>query len=263
MAKITCDTGKQKVCIETVRTKGGVDLYAINHYELLPVTITLDFTLENLRVVGTRAKSFVLNGQGRQKLLKLQPRQNGRWSYDFRFDWSRGDITAPEGTSYKYRLPFKPGAQFQVTQSCNGQDSHKDAQRFAIDFKMPEGTPVHAARAGKVVSLKQTSDRGGPSEAYGEHANFIVIQHEDRTLGIYYHLRKNGVAVALGDRIDEGEMIGYSGNTGQSTGPHLHFAVTKATTGDHEKTLRFSFETSDGPVTCPRKGSYLRVAGER
>jgi len=60
---------------------------------------------------------------------------------------------------------------------------------------------------------------------YPLKANHILILHEDGTLGVYSHLSPNHTTVSFGQRVDAGTLIGYSGNTGYSSGPHLHFAV--------------------------------------
>ncbi|WP_425100852.1 M23 family metallopeptidase [Tropicibacter sp. S64] len=258
-AKITCDAAKQSICVEEVQRGNEIDLYLLNRFPLLPVTVTIRVQMENLRADTNSTRTLVLNGSDRRRLMTLSKRDPSRaWRYDYTFDWSRGDVTARE-SGHRYRPPFASGAAFAVTQGCNSRRTHTPDERNALDFDMPTGTPVHAARAGRVVDVKAGSNRGGRSKSFGEDANYVILQHSDRTLGIYYHLRKNGVAVALGSQIAEGQLIGYSGNTGYSTGPHLHFAVTKGTTRDGEESLRIAFRTPRGAVACPREGSILRA----
>ncbi len=262
-ADVFCSPPKNRVCIETVKTKNGVDVFARYKFELLPISLTLDMTVNNLVVPGGTRQTFIFNGKGRTKLFHLAPRKKGRWTYNFKFQWNRGDETARHTPGYRYQLPFKPGAKYKVTQSCNGFSTHVKSQRYAIDFAMPIGTPIHAARGGRVVSLRENSNRGGPNKSYDNDANFVAIQHDDRTLGIYYHLRKNGVHVSLGQRVKKGEQIGLSGNTGRSTGPHLHFAVVKGTKTDNETSLRFAFKTNKGVISCPKRGQFLRAVRAR
>ncbi len=89
----------------------------------------------------------------------------------------------------------------------------------AVDFGVSIGTSVRAAAAGEVIVSKSSGWNGG----YGQ---YIVIKHANGTQSLYAHLSANTVGV--GDYVTAGEVIGASGNTGKSTGPHLHFEVRGA-----------------------------------
>ncbi|MCA1640350.1 MAG: peptidoglycan DD-metalloendopeptidase family protein, partial [Acidobacteria bacterium] len=93
---------------------------------------------------------------------------------------------------------------------------------YAIDFAMPIGTSIIAARDGEVVAA-----RGEFYDNNGEDLkeNFVFIRHADGSIGRYFHLTRDGALVKIGDKIKQGQLIGLSGNTGQSAGPHLHFDV--------------------------------------
>lgn len=125
-----------------------------------------------------------------------------------------------------YQLPFD-ARRFQVSQAPQGRFSHNDAEnRDAIDFALPEGTPVLAARAGKVMQVQGNFSGNGQDPLRDrERANFIRVLHEDGSMAVYAHLRENGVLVRSGQRVEAGQRIGVSGNTGYSTAPHLHFVV--------------------------------------
>lgn len=86
----------------------------------------------------------------------------------------------------------------------------------AVDFGAPVGTSVKAAADGKVTVVNS----GGYGGGYG---TYIIISHSDGTKTLYAHL--SSVAVSVGDSVDQGEVVAKSGNTGRSTGPHLHFEV--------------------------------------
>ena len=88
---------------------------------------------------------------------------------------------------------------------------------------MPEGTPIVAARGGMVVKIENEQSGRGNNPA----GNFVRILHDDGTMGVYLHLMKGSVAVREGQRIETGTRIARSGNTGNSTGPHLHFVVQR------------------------------------
>jgi murein DD-endopeptidase MepM/ murein hydrolase activator NlpD len=85
-------------------------------------------------------------------------------------------------------------------------------------------------------------------------ANHIIIMHNDGTFAIYNHLMRYGVSVNVGDKVKKGYPIGYSGNTGYSSGPHLHFAVFKATSPYKIDTLYIRFASTKGVVTEPLVG---------
>ena len=107
-------------------------------------------------------------------------------------------------------IPMK-GAEIT---SCYGQ--RWGTLHAGIDFAMPEGTPIHAAAAGTVVKA------GDAGDGYG---NSVFIDHGNGYLTHYAHQSRH--AVSVGDKVSVGEVIGYEGSTGDSTGPHLHFEVHK------------------------------------
>ncbi|GAB4407838.1 MAG: hypothetical protein OHK0053_34530 [Microscillaceae bacterium] len=131
--------------------------------------------------------------------------------------------------NFPYQLPYPSGARYFVLQGYNGAYSHR--QQFALDFKMPEGSPVAAAREGVVVFVKQDSNQGGKDAKFANDANKIMIYHPDGTFAEYWHLQFQGSLVREGDRVNAGQIIGRSGSTGWSTTPHLHFVVKRPVYG--------------------------------
>jgi murein DD-endopeptidase MepM/ murein hydrolase activator NlpD len=185
----------------------------------------------------------VLQGHQRVKVLELQPINIRRkiW-YDESFYWTPGNMLAKHQGNTVYEYPYADGDYFPIVQGFGGGYSHSGASQYAIDFAMPVGTPIHAARAGIVIDLVEQHSRGGASRKYAKYANYVVILHGDDTTGEYYHLRKDGVAVTQGERVTAGQLIGYSGNTGFSSLPHLHFAVYHAKPFGKYQSLPFAFE---------------------
>ena len=96
---------------------------------------------------------------------------------------------------------------------------------YAVDFALPDGTAVYAAREGTVINVRHDSFRGSAPAAMADQANLIEILHDDGTIAVYGHLQWDSIRVRIGQRVALGEYIADSGNTGFSTGPHLHFAV--------------------------------------
>jgi len=148
--------------------------------------------------------------------------QSIRYSYRYMMG---NPLDSDHTSGYIYNLPYGNGTKFMVVQGNRGSFSHKN--RFAIDFAMPDGTPVHAARNGKVIRIKTDSQEGGKDPSFAEDGNYISILHNDGTIAHYVHLRTGGSVVRLGENVQKGQLIGYSGNTGFSTEPHLHFEVQK------------------------------------
>ncbi len=124
----------------------------------------------------------------------------------------------------EYLLPYGQKASYKVLQGYNGPWGHEGHSAFAYDFQMPIGTPVHAARSGKVVHLE---DSHSDSTRKAGEENVVIIRHDDGTYARYYHLTQKGVRVVIGDDVKQGQLIGLSGDSGASAGPHLHFDVTK------------------------------------
>jgi hypothetical protein len=136
------------------------------------------------------------------------------------------DLSSPD-TTYLYRLPFRKGKKYELSQGWNGKSSHRnESSRYALDFQLNVGEAVFAAREGVVVrAIDWFTKRGGPE--LRNAANRIVILHDDGTIASYVHLDYRGVLVREGERVSKGQKIGISGLTGFTRGPHLHFVVRK------------------------------------
>lgn len=128
-----------------------------------------------------------------------------------------------------HHLPFREGFETRIQQGYHGYVSHKEDLAYAYDFRCDEGTPVTASRSGRVWDVREDSNHGCDDPSCVEDANYIILDHGDGTFSEYYHLRHLGAIVEPGETVCRGQVIGLCGNTGYSTGPHLHFAVTDAT----------------------------------
>lgn len=103
--------------------------------------------------------------------------------------------------------------------------THKGQYEGCVDFALPEGSPIYAARDGLVMHIKADSNVGGDDEKYFYDGNMVAIRHDNGEESIYEHLKYKGVEVKVGEEVKVGQLIGYSGNTGITKGPHLHFQV--------------------------------------
>lgn len=118
-------------------------------------------------------------------------------------------VRGVSGPAYAgYYIRPVPGRKTQGLHGYNG-----------IDFSAPYGTPVVAAASGDVIISRPIGWNGG----YG---TYVVINHSNGTQTLYSHL--GGIIVSQGSSVVQGQVIGYSGSTGKSTGPHLHFEVRGA-----------------------------------
>jgi len=139
-----------------------------------------------------------------------------------------GDPSAQPAENTRYALPFSPGTKFTLEQGFGGSFSHADAEnRYALDLGVPEGTPVLAARAGVVMQVEEDFRAHGTDPRYGDRANYVRVLHDDGSMALYAHLSPASMLSRAGDHVAVGQMIGKSGNTGLSTGPHLHFSIQR------------------------------------
>jgi len=255
--------GEKRVKI-TPQRDGNVTRVLVENRELCEVTVTFDFGLTNLEsTVGFPHTTTFPPGQVTEAFVLSPQNTNESWNYSFTCQYKLGSAVAQHDDSYVYALPYVPGESFRVTPGYDGKFSHKGSNRYAIDWAMPEGTPVCAARGGLVVKVKDYSDRSGPSIAFDRFNNFIVIRHEDGTLGQYAHLLKDSAAVTEGDIVQAGDIIARSGNTGFSSGPHLHFSVFKARTGKERESIPIRFQTAKSAgTTLEALRRYTAVAPE-
>ncbi|MFN3410710.1 MAG: M23 family metallopeptidase [Exilispira sp.] len=136
-----------------------------------------------------------------------------------------GDPLSASADRYIYTLPYLHNEKYYVYQGYNSNFTHKGFASYSIDFSMPIGTPICAARDGIVYNVVDNNNKSGISSYYAKYTNFISIYHPDGTYAIYAHIKYNGSIVKVGERVKAGQIIGYSGNTGRTSGPHLHLQI--------------------------------------
>lgn len=126
-------------------------------------------------------------------------------------------------------MPWRAGIAHRVAGSWYGQGGHTGTERYALDWNLWY-EPTLAVRAGTVtVALRGVRDPGGKTcKRQSGFGNYVVIAHPDGARSLYAHLSR--VSVRVGQRVRQGTVLGISGNSGWSCGPHLHFRMTRGGT---------------------------------
>jgi murein DD-endopeptidase MepM/ murein hydrolase activator NlpD len=140
-----------------------------------------------------------------------------------------------------YVLPYRVGSAFFVFQTYCGPVSHGRDGQMSIDFVMPVGSEVLAARAGTV---REVIDH---HEDFGRRFNLIYVEHEDGTSAFYGHLKQDSAAVEVGDHVAAGQLIALSGASGTSL-EHLHFGVASRWPPRRPDDLPVNFRNAKGPL---------------
>lgn len=159
------------------------------------------------------------------------------------------DIEGPEteyNTNRPYRLPYPAGFSRDLYQGYFGTVSH--AGEYSLDFLMPVGSDVLAARSGVVETVVDHHSVACPVSKNCSN-NVIYIRHADGTQGRYLHLQTDGACVSVGDTVEQGDVIALSGNVGISAAPHLHFQVVSSDPANLDSADRPSFVGVDGNGT--------------
>lgn len=123
----------------------------------------------------------------------------------------------------KYHFPVPKDSIQRIDRSTS--PAHIGKLRNAIDFIVPENTPVLAATDGIITYVKDDSNIGGPNPAYWNFSNFISIMHKNNEFSRYDHLTFKSSNVKAGQFVKQGQKIAEVGMTGYTFIPHLHFQI--------------------------------------
>jgi murein DD-endopeptidase MepM/ murein hydrolase activator NlpD len=224
------DIGEYPVTIEQVNSRHDIRLIATNRGSAA-VTLFMNISGDNFLSDKELPLAAVIAPESEQEIVRISPRDH--WEpvhFTYTHVFNLGDAFMPPDKDYPYRLPFPSGTQAKVVQEPNGILRTHDAiyTRYAIDFAVPQGTPVTAARTGIVIDMRDQFTEGRPDQTLIDSANFVAVMHSDHSIAYYLHLAPNGVLVQPGQQVLAGDLIAYSGNTGFTHGPHLHFDVRRA-----------------------------------
>jgi murein DD-endopeptidase MepM/ murein hydrolase activator NlpD len=242
-----------RIVVQPRSSAAGVALVAVNECRC-----TVEFGVKATGAGGReQAARAVVSPRSEHVLLEVAaPPGTGEIRFDYGF--VIGDPAAVHQPPGPYRAPFAAAQSFPVTQAPPDAITHRDAgSRHAIDIAMPVGTAVHAAREGLVINVAHKFFRGGATQEVRDEANFVQVLHDDGTTAVYAHLQMNTVRVRPGQQVSRGEYIANSGNTGFSSGPHLHFVVLR-NAGLKSESVPVTFAGPGGAGVTPRSGQPLR-----
>lgn len=228
----TPDNVAPEVTIERRSIRDGIVLVARNTwFSHVQIAWSMNQVTNVMALDGAAlADNAVLNPRSETELIRLVPRIGGeRMGYELSFQHIPGRPGAEHSPEYVYRLPFALASSWRVSQAYPSSLTHADQSSVhAIDFVMPIGTGIYAARAGVVIDIAAENFSAGldPNTDLAR-ANIVRVLHDDGTMSMYGHLNWNSIRVRPGQMIERGEYLADSGNTGFSSGPHLHFVIQR------------------------------------
>lgn len=145
-----------------------------------------------------------------------------------------------------YVLPFGAGRSYRLIQGyCPPDPTWGHHGWLAYDFDMQIGDTILAARSGTVRFERDGFADG--TRVCGEE-NIVFVEHVDGTVMQYVHLTRGGSLVEAGEAVVQGQPIGLSGDSGCSSGPHLHINLFRNRSNyDEENSIPLNFSNADGP----------------
>ncbi|MHA7056066.1 peptidoglycan DD-metalloendopeptidase family protein [Aquimarina sp. M1] len=236
---------QKKVGNSYERIPNGYKIIATNPNPY-PMTVRYTFTLENLKSSKGKQDIFVVPANAEKHIITelLIIKKNKSYTFSSTTIFQQGDhFLSKHDKDYDYHLPFSKNETYKLYQGYNGSFSHKNEN--ALDFTMDVGTKILAAREGVVTNVVDENSKNCPRRKCMKYNNYIRVFHPDGTFAEYVHIKKDGAEVKVGDKITKGQLIGYSGNVGFSTGPHLHFVVYFQRLTKRE-TLKTKFRVGNG-----------------
>ncbi|MBN1534065.1 MAG: M23 family metallopeptidase [Spirochaetes bacterium] len=258
--------GDRGVCMIYEQTGSTVDVYLRNKFPFDGIITTASLAQsgknENIQGHAALPQALICRGAEAVKAASftiIDP--DSRWNLRLTWFWMYGTMEDRDKEKHPYRLPFEKGRRFRVGQTFNDTPTHHGDHAYSVDWLMPEGTPVCAARGGVVIRTEDSYSGSGWTEEYKNRGNLVEILHEDGSFAHYAHLKHKGVTVREGDTVEAGETIAYSGNTGYSKSPHLHFALFRPLNMKKSVTVPYGFVTDYSDYEVPEKGAIYVFTG--
>lgn len=270
------------VLVRVAKKPDGHYFFALNRL-MVTVDINLHFSKRhNVHIPQPIQQTLILPASKEVFIGKLSAQETAEWHYQHSFTYhSSADpssvelstsgtqakvdanlITLPEhyvssNTTAAYfetgpNLASPIAGRYRISQGFNGEFSHNlPANRYALDIALPIGTALHATRDGVVMAAVDSHVGGGLAAQYRGKANHLRLRHADGTMTLYAHLQTGSLRVRKGDRVKVGQRVAASGNTGYSSGPHLHLALQIINAGRKES-IPFTLQG-----TSPLAGLWL------
>lgn len=258
--KLSTGPETPSVSVSTSIIERRVRFSAHNGYAV-PVEVVLGLDeLRNLEFPQPQqAMRWIIDPNRTQTMLELEALEDNIVpGADYRYIWIPGDPRAAHSPERPYRAPFAVATDYRISQTFPIGATHTTPDSYyAVDIAMPIGTDIYAARGGVVFEVASTHFRGGTDpEQDAAAANIVRIMHDDGSHAVYAHLNWNSIRVRPGERVERGEYIADSGNTGFTSGPHLHFAVM-VNRGMRLESVPVMFEGSNYSAIEPATGNTL------
>ena len=206
------------------KDENRVFIYAEN-YAPVEYSVKITYDIDNLNTYSGRDEIVYIVPPNTTNYLLDQLNVidvTRAYYYSYKYKSKIGNVLAEHDKRYTYELPVHKDS-IKVQQGYFGKSSHKE--KYALDFPISIGTPVYAARSGIIANVIQEHNKHCFHKKCAKFNNKVVVYHEDGSFANYTHLKKGGAVVVKGQKINVGDLLGYSGNTGYSSGPHLHFEV--------------------------------------
>jgi murein DD-endopeptidase MepM/ murein hydrolase activator NlpD len=235
-----CSENNSKACLRLESGKIN-QLFFLNPFNS-PLVLSYQINCPQKQEKPYLYRDHILRKKGIHQLTTLDLNQDEIKKCSFKFSWQFGLIN-PEIKDYLYRLPYPEGEVKAVIQGYHGKLSHQPPHQYALDFDLKEGDLVVAARAGKVAQTISHYKECSLDPSYKDKANLVEIIHDDGTVGRYVHFGFNQVKVQKGDKVKEGQYLGYVSCTGYATQAHLHFEVVKPINGFVSQSIPVEFQT--------------------
>jgi murein DD-endopeptidase MepM/ murein hydrolase activator NlpD len=152
-------------------------------------------------------------------------------------------FTAPEDSPFI--LPYPTGVTYVMSQGNCSLSPGGHQQTFAYDMEFGMGDPIYAARGGRVIFV---NDQFADTDNVEGHENNVFIEHVDGTVARYTHLMQGSAVMTVGELAVAGSLVGAAGNSGNSSGPHLHFQVFAGRNYSANNALPITFNNAIGTL---------------
>ncbi|RZL07740.1 MAG: M23 family metallopeptidase [Hymenobacter sp.] len=215
---------------------GSIAIVGENH-GFAPYTVYLSAELVNMHSTQPLPAKFAIYPSQEPRLLTTLIADRQPYSFKYKYPYQLGIYTsrAPD-TSYVYSLPFKLPAG-EALPPCSTDTTTVPGNRYPYFFSLPAGTAVCAARVGIVYTIRQDV-----AKTKGAKANYLIVFHEDGGVAWYQNLEKNAASVKIGQRVAEGDTLGYVSSEKQH--PPLYFDV-EYPGEEHPQAVPVTFRVGD------------------